>query len=73
MRLLILRALFSHDRGSGIIGAPYEVLDYDIAKFEQKTVGYLPSGGAADKNADYLDERDDFFFNTRPDWVDTRW
>ena len=77
-RLLMLRALFSNDHEHGREGLTFEVLDYDMTKLEKANIG---NKSHIDKKADVraaqdvrsVDERYGFFFNYRPEWVQTRW
>ena len=64
-RLLMLRSLFSSDERSGRVGAPFEVLDYDLARLQLTNVG--------SKKDNSVEEKNGFFFNVRPQWVQTRW
>lgn len=73
VRLLMLRALFSSDNLSGRVGAPFEVLDYNIDKLEQTIVAPCRERDPVGKKEEILEERDGFFFNFRPEWVQTRW
>jgi len=69
-RLLMLRALFSNDHEHGREGLKFEVLDYDMTKLEKANIGYKSH---IDTKADGVKAKYGFFFNYRPEWVQTRW
>ena len=84
-RLLMLRAMFANDHEHGREGVTFEVLDYDMTKLEKVNIG---NKSHFDKKIDVrsalrvnvgngsescVDESYGFFFNYRPEWVQTRW
>ena len=74
MRLLVLRDLYrrTHGKegdGTALNNVDIEMLDYNTIRLERHVVGRPVVEGGSIKSMDAKD----FYFQERPDWVQTRW